>query len=684
MQNSFIRQTLSGIWHLVLDLRVFLVFVGVVYAVAFSHYPAAPGHNPVYPLGWWGWFDQGEYLKSAQAFAAFDFTPGKHFCPPLYSMLGAFFVRFTDPFWFVDLVCLLWFAAVFALFASRYVPRWAALLLFFLTIVANHRMLETFIVPWTTTLAVALLSTGIYALVRLHENFGSVIRKHSFPSPVNAFFLSCALGLLMPLRPLDISLGVLLLLAWFVGTRELLILENQIQRIRKILVALIAGFLVGPLFYFVFNWKIFGSFRSDYVEDSLSNGYFPADLGEKFISIFIDGYTLYLEPGSGIIDHYPWVVLVFPALIYIAVRGDWLLRLLAFAVCVQFGLYLPYGDLLPTGVWRYMNINYFKWTFPYLALFAWYAIASLLRDWRTQRSKAIAWTVAFVIVGALLLSLRLQVSQRPIETVLLPNIENGQTQQRLSFENPYAKLDLIDLSGLGGEFTDVYFGAHGLWLDGLKMRHVRDYRVLPAPWGIRILFIRPVAAHSISFQPDGRLVRAKTPLSATAGRYRFTLGVPKPFWDEGQAISGPAYSMGTVISAAESGNAGPYLLKGWGMSDASGRWSVDKRAMLRLRVAPVQNQPINLHLRLSAYVNDIHPEQRVEVSANGKPARQIRFLASAGGAQPHEEIIPVSIGPDGDLSLLLRTPDSAPPTTPISGADGRKLGVKLDSFWLTN
>jgi len=123
MQNSSIRQSMLGFLRLFLDLRIFLVFVGVIYTVAFWYFKDAPGHNPAYPLGWWGWFDQGEYLKSAKAFAALDFSAAQHFCPPLYSMLGALFVNFTDPFWLVDLICLLWFATIFVLFASKYIPR---------------------------------------------------------------------------------------------------------------------------------------------------------------------------------------------------------------------------------------------------------------------------------------------------------------------------------------------------------------------------------------------------------------------------------------------------------------------------------------------------------------------------------------------------------------------------------
>ena len=256
------------------------------------------------------------------------------------------------------------------------------------------------------------------------------------------------------------------------------------------------------------------------------------DFSEKFMSIFRDGFSLYLEPGSGITDRYPWIILAFPALIYIAIRGDWLLRTLALIVFLQFSLYLPYGDLLPTGLWRFKNIHYFKWTFPYLGLFVWYAIASLLSLWRTERSKAVVWTFVFVIGVTLLLSLRLQVSQQPIGMTLLPDPVNVQTQQGMVFENPYAELDMIDLTGLDGEFTDVYFGAHVLLLDGQKMRHVRDYRVLPAPWGIRILFIRPVTAKSITFWPDLHLVHKNTPLFVSAGRYNFALGLPKLFLDK--------------------------------------------------------------------------------------------------------------------------------------------------------
>lgn len=528
MQNDSSRQTPLGFLRILFDLRLFLVLLGAAYAIIFWRYQAAPGHDPAYPMGWWGWFDQGEYLKSAKAFAAFDFSASEHFCPPLYSMLGAIFVRFADPFWLIDLFCLLWFAAVFVLFADRYVPRWASLLIFVATVLASHRIFENFVIPWTTSLATAMLSTGVYALVRLQEVWEAPAGNRPLPGVAQAFGIALVVGLLFPLRPLDIILGVILLAAWCVGATRLMSRANRAGS-GKMLAAAFAGFLIGPLFYAVFNFTIFGTLNSDYVNDSISNGYFPADVGEKFVSIFRDGRSLYLEPGSGILDRYPWILLVFPSLMYIAVRGDFVLRVLALVVFAQFVLYLPYGDLLPTGLWRFKNIHYFKWTFPYLGLFAWYGVVSVLQAWKTARGRAAVWTLMFAVVITLILSLRLHIVQRPIE-IGMP--EGGQPLEGMVFQNPYAQLDMIDLDGLDGDFRDVYFGAHVLLVDGEKMRHVTHYRILPAPWGIRILFTRPVTARLITFRPDNHLIQEKEVVTATAGTYDVTLGSPKLFLDK--------------------------------------------------------------------------------------------------------------------------------------------------------
>ncbi len=55
--------------------------------------------------------------------------------------------------------------------------------------------------------------------------------------------------------------------------------------------------------------------------------------------------------------------------------------LLAVAIlhCV---LAAAYVDLLPTGMWRFNNIHYFKWLMPAFVLFAWLALRRWHRHWR--------------------------------------------------------------------------------------------------------------------------------------------------------------------------------------------------------------------------------------------------------------------------------------------------------------
>jgi hypothetical protein len=40
--------------------------------------PARPGASSRFPLGWWGWWDQSQYLLSARALAHFDFASDQH------------------------------------------------------------------------------------------------------------------------------------------------------------------------------------------------------------------------------------------------------------------------------------------------------------------------------------------------------------------------------------------------------------------------------------------------------------------------------------------------------------------------------------------------------------------------------------------------------------------------------
>ena len=514
---------ISTLWRYSLDLRFVLLFAALAYIAVYFAIPATPGNSPgAHPLGWWGWFDQGKYLLSANAFAQFDFSPDKHFYPPLYPAIGAIFLKWSSGhlFFAPNLAALIWFAYVFIRFADLYIPRWGSIALLFATTIFNHTLFENYVIPWTSTLCVALLASGILGLVWLAEVRDGVRDR---VSGLQVFFVATCLGLLVPTRPADAVVGCVIGLGLLIGywrTRRESI--ECVPRTSHFLVLVMAGSIIGPLLFLGFNMFVFGSPLGGYIQVTGSNGFFPADLAEKFVSIWLDGFTLYGEPNAGLTERYPWLFVSLAGLIWVLIRGDGALRSVAVAIVLLFVLYLPYGDLLPNGLWRYLNIHYFKWTFPFLALFAVLLIKQAWFAWRQCTGRVLPLTLLFGI-PILLSSLYLAVDVTPVLT------RSANNRADISFDLPDKQVDLVDFRGLSGGFTDVYFGEHRLLLDGRELKRVRDYRLLPMNWGVRLLFIRPAVGRSVEFLPDQRLTRHAGPLSAQIGTYRFALGALKPF-----------------------------------------------------------------------------------------------------------------------------------------------------------
>ena len=650
------------------NLPVVLALIAVAYLVGYLGNPVRPGKDPGAPSGWWGWFDQGQYLLSARAISHLDFAPANHYYPPLYPLAGALFVRIwpNHPFWLIDLVSLLWFSAVFILLASRYVPRWTAVLLLVLSTVAEYGIFNTFLIPWTTTLGAALLSTGIYGILRLRD------AANPRPTAITVFVTSLALGLMAALRPTDVFVAGVIWIGYLWGARHI--------GVRGLFAAAIPAFLVGPAIFLGFNHLVSGSPLGTYLAKRWGEGYFLPDLPEKFASLFLDGYTLYLEPHAGLIDHYPWLVLALVGIAYVLIRGDWVLRIIAAAVCTQLILLLPYGDWLPNGTWRYWNVHFLAWLFPYLAFFAWSLVAFLVDEWRAGAKRRLVWIGLAAGVMLLLASLRVQLQSRDIPVL------GHSTSTSLSFQLNPVETDLIDLIGVHGEFNDVYFGNHRLCLDGHELHLMSEFRVLPAPWGIRVLFIRPVRGRTADFQPDAHLVRSGNGLRAIAGIYHFALGIPKPFWDEEDAIP-PAicqYNPGEVVDFSDRGKSAFYTRNGWAGLEPWGRWTYGHEARLRLKLDHSNRGPLLLQASMRSLVSDKYPQQTAEVNINGRPLGRLTFRVEQGADKPQNvslEVPPGLVGEDGNLSLVLKTPDSISPVQlGISTTDNRVLGLGV--FWL--
>ena len=307
---------------------------------------------------WHGFTDQSSYLKSARAFAAFNFSPDQHVYPPLYALLAAPFVWLNpnEPFFAVNAACTAASVYILVEMFGPIIGRVAAgaFALAFLG-ASSHMLYEVFVVPWTSTPATVLFLLALASLAALEQS--------GRPSFRNSATLGAAIGLLVLTRPLDAAVALAIVPFWMLALWRTLSGQELPARLFAVVrysitagvgVALGAALLAGS------NLLIYGSLRSPYIGESA--GWFAwSDLPEKMVSLISDSATLYAEPGHVLLVRFPWLTLAIGAAAFCLVYGPlWLKAAVAVSV-LHFTIYSSYRDLLPNGLFRYVNYHYFRW-----------------------------------------------------------------------------------------------------------------------------------------------------------------------------------------------------------------------------------------------------------------------------------------------------------------------------------
>jgi len=361
--------------------------LAVLYIWFYFADPAAPGDD----LGlcciqrWIGWGDQGFYYRSARALWAGDLDPGRHWYPLGYSILGApFSFLGSHPFFLVDLIALVAAYAAFILFARRIgVSSAIAALLFLLTSCADTLVFEQWAIPWNTTPAAAV----IWMLLAVSAGHLQGDRR--------PFLLGLLAGALPLLRPTDGIVGGICLV--WIAVADLR--TGRLSWRDALLVT--AGAAVPVLPYLALHLAIYGLNPSQYMLNSRLIGFTAHNLVWR-------AYVLLIEPrqwffaGQGLIRRMYWLLLGFAGVLWALRRGG-AAALLAACLIAYGTLFLCYVDLLPTGLWTYKNVHYFKWMFPGFGLLAWLLLGELFRGRR------LAWAA----LAAVFLLSCIRVTPRP-------------------------------------------------------------------------------------------------------------------------------------------------------------------------------------------------------------------------------------------------------------------------------
>ena len=446
---------------------VILAFFAAFYVFAYLAAPALPGEFE-FPLGWWGWSDQGRYLRSAEAFSRLDFRGSEHYYPFFYSLLAAPFVRLMPihPFFILDLTCFLVVVLTFLKIGSQLVGLLPSAFIF-LAVICFPWVLAplAWVVPWNSTLSAAITSVIILACNSDRFAQGN--------EPLWRYFVFGAFtGLLALVRPLDF---VISLISFFYIAFRTFLAKNANKDphvfsyvlVRTAALAIAAS--IGPFLLAAFNMKLFGSVTSPYMTLSRDSGYDLSTIPEKFVSLFNDSSSLFLVYRQTFLARFPWLTIAIAMIPSAFVIGPNILRFITILATAHVALYLAYGDLLPRSLFLYGAIHYFKLWLPYFALIG--ATGGLFLLQQRSASRAVYVAASGVAVALFLCSLGFQLSREP----LLAAVTGPHTITIRPVNGDFVTVDFIDLPGIVSPHRLNYMCCNNEFVaDGVKLRRLGD------------------------------------------------------------------------------------------------------------------------------------------------------------------------------------------------------------------
>ena len=432
----------------------------------------------LFPI-WIGWADQLRYIRAADAWAAMNFDPLRHHYPPGYALMGALFVHLipSQPFLVPDLLCSTAALVLFTRVARRLCPAMAyvevvAAICFVGCTAIGHSSVDLWVVPWTTTAAAPL----IFACLLLALRYCSSLR------PANLVWMALAAGVCATIRPSDAALVLMVCSAFCI--LRLSSARLAPRAVVRHAAALAAGLSVGLLPGIAAHLLVHGWSLGGYIGGSASMGFEWRLIPFRWVTLVICPRPLFPQ-GMGMAAVFVWLLPGFAGMGLVVSgaqsRPAFANALVAATVCAYWAMYLSYRDLEPFGLWRFNNVHYFKWTFPFLGLWA----IDWARAWvqpGARRRAALASAAA-----ALLLCWRPE---------FVPQAHGTESTDGMRGAVPggMQPINHVFMLPVLGRWLPLYFHETTLRVDGETFRNTSDFKIFPTPSGAMLMPLRPLPA----------------------------------------------------------------------------------------------------------------------------------------------------------------------------------------------
>lgn len=459
-------------------------FVRLASLVALSliYWTALLGHKTLGlgdHLGWWGWFDQGMYIRPVAHFHGGGGS-GTWFYQPLYTLAAIPFGRLARlvsqdlsrldaariGFYALDYVLFMSSAALTGALGRRIGIRYGEALWLLLALVCRE-WLETFVIPWTSSFTVPLI-LGSYIVV--------VSRR--FDLKGFAWLFAIGAGIVLS-RPSDLF-AVLPAGAFYVVN-----LARPLGLVRTAIVC-VAAAVAGLGLMVLWGWWTGVLPFGPYLAGATTNGLRFDSLPFKTIALLNDSRD-FGALAQSVRKHSPLIYTLLLAAILLpigtVVRRGWKQPLpwIGASVLLFVLVAFAYNDLHPANLFQYLLLHYFKFVLPLGLLFIAEAVVYDL------------WRLVAVAIGIGLFSLvRIHhTADRECRRVEEDHFQCDAVRD--------ARVLILKLDREGYEL--VLMGLHYITVDGTTYASFRDFRMFfDVGKKSEVVFFKPVSGRDFVFR----------------------------------------------------------------------------------------------------------------------------------------------------------------------------------------
>ena len=463
--------------------------------------------GPGFP--WADWDDQHHYFVASQAWAQGNLDPALHHYLPGYSLLGAAFMRVLpwQPFLVPDFLCYAACLILFCRIARRLIPAgWGwelgAPVVFCATTLGSPVLRATWLTPWSTTGSAPFLFAALLMALRAAEA----------PSPARVAALGAVLGVCAGFRPSDAA-ALVVVCTPYVGLAQVMRGNIGANGAARLTGAFVAGLVAGSAPWLIAHIAVHGVAPGTYVGRMSEIGFEWRLLPLRWVEIVINSRPLMPE-GPGLAGAYPWILVGIAGLGAASVeagpaRPAW--RLVAAATSLHWALYLAYRDLHAQGLWRFHNLHYFKWTFPFLGLAALRLLVAFCFPARRRLG-------AISVAAALPLFL-----WRPVLQVEdAPALEEGSPPRIIADLSNVFDAVLLPIEG---DWRGIYFSHTVLRGKDRVFVSQPDFKLIPYLDDALLIPLRPLQGPPLQLDMDPKLI-LRSGARGHAAIQRIEFGLP--------------------------------------------------------------------------------------------------------------------------------------------------------------